>query len=262
MTHSGDASPRVSAASGTLTAAVMERLPGGERERERYRTLLATLTQWRDLFAGRRALDFGASWGTSMIALYEIGAREVAGVEPEEKRVAEGQKLIAAVAPGTPLSLTHVADTGSLPFASGEFEFVLANAVFEHIPQPRARFLREVWRVLTPGGHLMINETPNKYYPKEMHTTDLWFNQCLPSEMAYRRAIRRGRFDPTRSDWSSSGWRGMGYYEMVAPLQGYKLVPETTKPRQRMLTRLGLPASMLDPYPTWILRKQPAAPGR
>lgn len=241
--------------SGPLTDAVMGLLPGGERERDRYRTLLATLAQWRQLFAGKRVLDFGASWGTSMIALLEMGAREVVGIEPDAKRVRDGLELFASVAPTAPLSLSHSADTAALPFRTGEFDFVMANAVLEHIPQPRAAYLREMWRVLAAGGHLMISETPNKYFPKDVHTTHLWFNHMLPSRAAYRRAIRNGRFDPARTDWVGSGWRGLGFYEMVAPLGQYRLLPEASKGRHRLLTRVGLPASLLDPYPTWVLQK-------
>ena len=101
----------------------------------------------------------------------------------------------------------------------------------------------------------MINETPNRYFPKEHHTTHLWFNHWLPSSLAYRRALARGRFDSRRTDWDSSGWRGLGYYELVGQLCDYQVIPERTKPRHRLFAKIGLPPSILDPYPTWILKK-------
>ena len=77
----------------------------------------------------------------------------------------------------------------------------------------------------------------------------------LPREVARRYAVARGRFRPD-GEWSSSGWRGLGYRELVRALGGpYTLVPERTRPRHRLLSALRLPASLLDPYPTWILRK-------
>jgi SAM-dependent methyltransferase len=152
-------------------------------------------------------------------------------------------------------TLHHTPDTSKLPFTSASMDLVIANAVFEHIPQPRDAYLRECWRLLRPGGHLIINETPNKYVPLEMHTTKLWFNHWLPSSWAFARAKRRGRYKGDWAKWPSSGWRGCGYWELRRCLPGATLVPEKSRLRHRVLTRLGLPASLIDPYPCWVWRK-------
>jgi SAM-dependent methyltransferase len=224
-------------------------------ELSRYRNLVETMQPWRHLFAGKRVLDYGASWGTSTYALFDLGASAVVGVDIDADRIAEGRRQLAKTT--LPVDLFAVPDTRQLPFANGEFAVVLANAVVEHIPQPRDQHLREVWRVVAPGGFLVVNETPNSIFPKEMHTTDLWFNHWLPKSWAYRRAVRRGRFDPSRTDWDSSGWRGAHYWEVRRNLAGAMLIPETVRLRHRIFTRLGLPASCLDPYSTWIFRKPP-----
>lgn len=234
----------------------MLQLPGSEVERGRYETLTSTLSAWKALFDGCRVLDFGASWGTSSIALIRVGASEVVGVEPNLERVKRGRKFVSGVAPAGKVALIHTPDTRVLPFGSGEFAFILANGVLEHIPQPRDPYILELWRILSPGGHLMISETPNKYFPKEIHTTSLWFNHWLPRRLAHRRAVRRGRFDPLRSDWDSSGWRGLGYFELVRPISGFRLVAEHKKVRHRLFSMIGLPASLVDPGPIWILQKE------
>jgi hypothetical protein len=56
----------------------------------------------------------------------------------------------------------------------------------------------------------------------------------------------------------------MSYLELVKPISDYRLIPEASRVRHRVLTALGLPASLVDPYPTWILqRREPlAASGR
>lgn len=231
------------------------RLLESETDRERLETLVQTLSEWQELFRGRRVLDFGASVGISLIALLRLGAVEVVGVEPDGARVARGKDLLARAAPDAKASLIHVPDTRKLPFPPGEFGFVLVNAVMEHIPQPRMDYIRELWRLVSPGGVLMVNETPNKYFPKEIHTTSLWFNHWLPRHVAYVRAVRRGRFDARRSDWHSSGWRGLGYFELVKPITGYRLIPERARLRHRLLALIGVPASIFDPYPTWVLQK-------
>lgn len=224
-------------------------------EQRRYQTLKQTLAAHRPLFAGRRVLDFGASHGPGICALMELGAAEVVGVEPVAEWVRAGQPVLAAGGWGARTRLIHVADTRRLPFADASFDLVLVNAVLEHIPQPRAPYIRELWRVLRPGGHLLVNETPNKYLPRDVHTTGLWWVPWLPREAARRYAVLRGRYRAD-GDWSSSGWRGLGWWELVRPLDGpWSLVPERTRPRHRLLGTLGLPASLLDPYPTWIVRK-------
>lgn len=226
-----------------------------DREHTRYRTLLSTLHDWSEHFSDKAVLDYGCSWGTSIVALLRLGARHVVGVEPEEARVMKGKQVLQTLGLDKVSEIHYVADTLKLPFPDASFDFVLANAVFEHIPQPRDRYLTELWRVLAPGGHLLINETPNKYFPKEKHTTKLWFNHWLPKENAYRRSVRTGRYSGSMDAWESSGWRGVGFYELAKSLSNYRLIPETTKPRHQVFTRLGLPASLLDPYPTWVFQK-------
>lgn len=239
----------------SLRADEFEKVLGKESEKERYRTMLNVLVEYRDLFHDKAVLDFGASFGTSTAALLNLGAKNVVGVEPDLGRVNLGCELLNKVGLSDRAKLFHLSDTSSLPFKDAEFEFILANAVLEHIPQPRESYISELWRVLDKGGHLIINETPNKYFPKEMHTTGLWFNHWLPRVTARRRAVRLGRFDPQRMDWSSSGWRGLGYFELISALGNYQLIPENSKIRHRLLTSLGVPASLFDPYPSWVLRK-------
>src|SRR6266849_1724303 len=98
-----------------------ERLLQSETQKERYRTLLNTLIEWRELFVARRVLDFGASAGTSTAALLQLGAAEVIGVEPDLDRVKLGAPLLAQAGLADRGALLHVSDTSSLPFSDGEF---------------------------------------------------------------------------------------------------------------------------------------------
>lgn len=224
-------------------------------ELARYQNLKTILVDWRDLFAGQTVLDFGASSGLSTAALLFHGANSVIGIEPDESRVATGVTMLRTAGLSRSATLLHTVDTRSLPFKDESFIFILANGVIEHIPQPRYQYVRELWRLVSAGGYLMVNETPNKYLPKELHTTKLWFNHWLPKKIAYRRAVCEQRFAPDRTDWDSSGWRGVGYFELVASLSGYSLIPEKTRTRHRILSAMRIPASILDPYPTWVFRK-------
>ncbi|HET9986313.1 MAG TPA: class I SAM-dependent methyltransferase [Longimicrobiales bacterium] len=233
----------------------LERVAYDPSEIQRYTTLKRTLKPLGFLYAGARVLDFGASHGLGICALLELGAAEVVGVEPDAERVAAGKEILDAGGFGPRATLLHVRDTRHLPFPDASFDMVLVNAVLEHIPQPRGEYIAEVWRLLRPGGHLMVNETPNKYLPVDVHTTGLWWVPWLPARLARRYAILRGRYRE-HGEWASSGWRGLGYYELIASLRGrFHLIPERSRPRHRLLSRLRLPASLLDPYPNWVLRK-------
>ena len=53
-----------------------------------------------------------------------------------------------------------VADATALPFAAGEFDAVLSMETFEHVPQ--RPFLRELWRVVKPGGVLVLSTPQNR----------------------------------------------------------------------------------------------------
>jgi SAM-dependent methyltransferase len=221
-------------------------------EQTRYQTVLRAFDGIRSALV-EPILDFGASGGLSMIALHSIGLTDVHGVEPVKWRVESGRRTLGEIGVD-PNRLLWVEDTRKLPYPDGQFGTVLANAVLEHIPQPRAAYIRELWRVLAVGGHLVISETPNKYLPLDYHTTRLWGVPWLPKRLGRAYAIWRGRYDRKR-DWDHSGWRGLGYYELVGAIEGYRLVPESSAPRHRWLSRLGLPASLLDPYPCWVLQK-------
>src|SRR6058998_3901430 len=159
---------------------------GNEVERQRYLTLRTTLAEFVNLFRGRRVLDYGASYSLSMCALIALGAGDVIGVEPDDNRVRRGQGILRDLGYSSRATLSHVPDTTRLPLADGAVEVVIANAVLEHIPQPRGAYIAEMWRVLAPGGHLIINETPNKYLPVDFHTTKLALVPWLPSGLARR----------------------------------------------------------------------------
>ena len=228
-----------------------------DTERGRYLALQARLESWSHLYVDQPVFDFGCSWGTSAVALTQSGARNVVGVDPDLDRVERGHALVEKLGLSDLIELRQHTDSSQLPWPDSTFSFVLANGVIEHIPRhARPAIMREVWRVLAPGGHFMIAETPNSYYPKDEHTTQLWFNHWLPEQMAHTRAVRAQAFRANRTDWDSSGWRGAGYYELLRPLKGAKLLPEPiTRARQRFLAMLGLPPMLIDPWPLWVFRK-------
>lgn len=51
-----------------------------------------------------------------------------------------------------------VASAMALPYESGQFDAVMCTAAFHHFPSPK-QALREFWRVLRPGGAVLIADT-------------------------------------------------------------------------------------------------------
>lgn len=140
-------------------------------EEENRRVILARLPAGR----GGALLDIGCHQGefTSRVA-ERVGADEVHGVELLEEHAAKARERgIQVVAADT--------DEG-LPFEDGRFAVVHNNQVIEHVRRTDT-FLREIRRVLAPGGVALIS-TNNLaswhnvvslslgYQPSPMHVSD------------------------------------------------------------------------------------------
>ena len=85
----------------------------------------------------------------------------------------------------------HLTDdqTRPLPFPEAAFDLVLVVGVIEHLPwRDRHRYVDEYYRVLAPGGHIAILDTPNRAFPLETHSVGLPAIQWLPARLAYRYA--------------------------------------------------------------------------
>ena len=106
------------------------------------------------LCRGRTVLDAGcgAGYGARLLARE---ATSVVAVDQSEDVLRYAGSHFADP------RLRYVAgDCGRLPFRDGAFDRVVAFEVIEHLPDA-ARFLREVRRVLSPAGLLVVS-TPNK----------------------------------------------------------------------------------------------------
>jgi SAM-dependent methyltransferase len=108
-------------------------------------------------------LDCGSCDGYYAAALRARGARAVVGTDVDEERVAHAKDLWAGYD-----GLDFVtAPAESMPFSDETFDGVLMNEVLEHVSDQEAA-LREIRRVLAPGGHVAIFG-PNRWFPFEGH---------------------------------------------------------------------------------------------
>ena len=176
--------------------------------------------------------------------------------------------------------------TRCLPWADGAFDVVLAIGVVEHLPlRTRRAQVDEYYRVLVPGGHIAILDTPNRWFPLESHSVGLPLVQWLPAPVAYRyaRALRRrmfrdvpyAEFIADGTGWRnatfadclpSSGWAGL---EDVTEAAGYgwRFFRDTARSRTRrtllplfaatvaLLRAAGGPPSLCLPYLNILFRR-------
>jgi SAM-dependent methyltransferase len=118
--------------------------------------------QQRGLFRGRW-LDVGCADGSYTAAMLDRGVQSAAGVDV----VAERIQLAQTQHGGNPRLEFYCTPTGAIPFPDKLFDGVFMNEVLEHVTD-EVGTLRELYRVLHPGGHLVII-SPNRGFPFECH---------------------------------------------------------------------------------------------
>ncbi|MEF8727734.1 MAG: class I SAM-dependent methyltransferase [Accumulibacter sp.] len=94
----------------------------------------------------QRILDIGCGNGSMLRHLKSLGYRDLSGIDISTYAI---NRLRTA---GIEM---HYARLPAVPLPEDEFDVVIASAVLEHIIRRRT-FVKEIWRVLKPGGCAMI----------------------------------------------------------------------------------------------------------
>ena len=159
-------------------------------------------------FWGRRVLDFGCGSGASTFCLGDMFPEtEVVGVDLDPRSL-ELARRVSAVRQLSNVQFLVSPDPSSLPPGIGTFDFVVLNAVYEHLlPEERRRVMPLIWSRMNDGGVLFINQTPYRYFPYEHHTTGLWFINYLPDTLSFFLARNRSRI--WRELNKSRDWTGL-----------------------------------------------------
>jgi ubiquinone/menaquinone biosynthesis C-methylase UbiE len=102
---------------------------------------------------GTRILDAGCGGGRN-ISWFLRSGYDVSGVDSSEVSITSLQKHVAAMAPQLPAGNFRVEPVEHMSFADETFDAVLSIAVlhFARHPEHFEAMLREMWRVLRPGG--------------------------------------------------------------------------------------------------------------
>ena len=145
--------------------------PETVRARERVRALMPvegdlafrrrceTILEWIDPDPGSRVLDCGCGYGFTLRVLAELSDAELVGLDGDPERVAQTQRDLARF----PQVTTVTGDAQHLPFEDATLDHVVCSEVLEHVPDD-ARVVRELARVLKPGGRLVLT-VPSAAFP-------------------------------------------------------------------------------------------------
>jgi ubiquinone/menaquinone biosynthesis C-methylase UbiE len=123
-----------------------------------------------------RVLEIGAGTGANL-ALYRTAVESITLTEPEQPMI---RRLERRVREHTPSATVLRAPAEDLPFEDDTFDTVISTLVLCGVDdQPRA--LRQVYRVLRPGGRFLFLEHVRSDEPRLARTQDRlnWLNRVV-----------------------------------------------------------------------------------
>jgi len=105
--------------------------------------------------AGERVLDIGCGTGVdTFIAAQMVGPTgKAVGIDLVPEMLDKAEENLALI--NLENVIFKMATAENLPFADAEFDVVTSNGAFNLIPD-KAKALTEIFRILKPGGRLMI----------------------------------------------------------------------------------------------------------
>ncbi len=100
-----------------------------------------------------QVLDAGCGGGRNLIYFLRCGYN-VCGVDESRESIAQVQSLASTLGPHLPASNFRVEPVETMSFADGSFNVVISSAVlhFAKDEDHWRKMVREMWRVLKPGG--------------------------------------------------------------------------------------------------------------
>jgi SAM-dependent methyltransferase len=184
---------------------------------------------------GRVVLDFGSGLGQLSPFFLERGARQVILAEIDTKLLELSKTYLADMGHAKKCRYFLIREGDELAFIENEsIDLIVASEVFEHIlPHYRKTTLRTLYSKLKPGGIIVIT-APNRMFPKDGHTTGLWFTAWLPAAIGawYARTFASWRWKGrSTEDLLRQGLRQYSYFEAkkaLTPLGARDLCSEFT----------------------------------
>ena len=150
-------------------------------------------------FRGRRVLDVGCAYGGFLVAAGHAGARELVGVDIDQKLLDLAGLLLSDHQATAELTIADITDP-EMPERLGSFDIVFCNDVLEHVVE-LDEAARNLARLVKPGGRLFL-EIPNglaiRYLDSDGHyklpgitlldhtDAERWFRSFYEDKYPYR----------------------------------------------------------------------------
>lgn len=181
--------------------------------------LIEELLNWSQVQQAEYILDVGCGIGGSSLYLAQKFNAAVTGITlspVQAARATERAQEARLTASTKPSAQFQVADALNMPFADQSFDLVWSLESGEHMPD-KVQFLQECYRVLKPGGTLLmatwchrpIDSAMGPLTPEEQkHLAKIYQVYCLPYVISlpeYEVIARNVSFNTIRTaDWSTA----------------------------------------------------------
>jgi ubiquinone/menaquinone biosynthesis C-methylase UbiE len=117
-----------------------------------------------EILAGSRVLEVAPGPGYFSIELAKLGSYAITGMDLSETMVELARQKAAEA--GVNVSFLQ-GSASKMPLQSGSFDFLLCRAAFKNFAEP-VQALREMCRVLRPGGRALIIDLKRNATPGEL----------------------------------------------------------------------------------------------
>jgi 2-polyprenyl-3-methyl-5-hydroxy-6-metoxy-1,4-benzoquinol methylase len=144
---------------------------------------------------GKDVLEVGCGTGSSTVAV-AAHARSVLACEIYEKAMDAARIRVREDGWADKVSFMLVDENlEDISKLDSRFDVFILYAVLEHmVPEERRRVIDIAWRLLRPGGAIVVYETPNRWSAVDTHTTGLAAWSWLPPELALKYGQMRRKF--------------------------------------------------------------------
>lgn len=164
-----------------------------------------------------RILDYGCGSGSSILALNRVFPNaDITGLDhgPQYLKIAG---LRARHFGLHNIELQQVPSAGT--FSLQGYDFAFLNAVYEHLlPDERPEVMKNIWHALKPGGALILNQTPHRWFPIETHTSGLPLINYLPDSLTHHAVNKFSKRSSGKDTWPQllrAGVRGATVGEIM-----------------------------------------------
>ncbi len=139
---------------------------GQESAEQALDNLTATVFRFAHISQGDTVVDIGSGYGATSLCIAERFDAKVTGYTLSRTQCTEAQERSNLLPVHTPSPIFHCLDWMKNELPDASVDSIISIECLSHIPD-KAKFFKEVARVLKPGGHLGLSDWLAKEGPKD-----------------------------------------------------------------------------------------------